>query len=604
MVNQMSSSCPIVVLKYDCDSPPLDPPSTGSSSSEARKLIYGDELYLHPNDSSITNFVTIKLKGTENYNVWSCAMTLALQTKKKIESHRGSSSSSLGNKPQVSAFVAKSYNNNNNNRKNTKNPNLICSNPNCGLNGHTVDKCYKIVGYPKHIKKKWANNTNQRGNNNISSNNSVASSSEGTNGLPQFTPEHIQQLLNMVNSKNTKNVHANMAEYTVNLLSVHKLARDSKLFIGFDEYKCYIQDLHLKKTLGTGSQQGDEQPQPNDDAETQLEDDINESSLFEGTERNASENESLGDPSGVVSKDLNHTSNDDNTVESVSTSEGNFSIQNITSEPFAQRKSERVSNLPKRVLKYLKGAPGKGIHITKNPNMNLTGYVDSDWAKCKATRRSVTGFSIFLGLKSILVQEERTLEIKPSWSGGLSYALKKEIYKTKDIKSLSHSFADADHAGCQDTRRSTSGSIQLLGDRLVSWSSKRQKSAAISSTEAEYIALSGCCAQVLWMRSQLTDYGFGFNKIPMYCDNKSAIALCCNNVQHSRSKHIDIRFHFIKEHVENGVIELYFVNTEYQLADIFTKALGRERIEFLINKLGMRSFTPETLKKLANDVDK
>ncbi|GJR77809.1 hypothetical protein Tco_0090174 [Tanacetum coccineum] len=83
----------------------------------------------------------------------------------------------------------------------------------------------------------------------------------------------------------------------------------------------------------------------------------------------------------------------------------------------------------------------------------------------------------------------------------------------------------------------------------------------------------------------------------MYCDNKSAIALCCNNVQHSRSKHIDIRFHFIKEHVENGVIELYFVNTEYQLADIFTKALGRKRIEFLINKLGMRSFTPETLKQ-------
>ncbi|GJT26782.1 hypothetical protein Tco_0907057 [Tanacetum coccineum] len=107
-------------------------------------------------------------------------------------------------------------------------------------------------------------------------------------------------------------------------------------------------------------------------------------------------------------------------------------------------------------------------------------------------------------------------------------------------------FADADHAGCQDTRRSTSGSIQLLGDRLASWSSKRQKSIAISSMEAEYIALFGCCAQVLWVRSQLTDYGFGFNKISMYCDNKSAIALCCNNVQHSRSKHIDIRFYFIK----------------------------------------------------------
>ncbi|GJX43008.1 retrovirus-related pol polyprotein from transposon TNT 1-94 [Tanacetum coccineum] len=164
-------------------------------------------------------------------------------------------------------------------------------------------------------------------------------------------------------------------------------------------------------------------------------------------------------------------------------------------------------------------------------------------------------------------------------------------------------FADADHVGCQDTHRSTSSSMQFLGDRLVSWSSKRQKSAAISSTEDEYIALSSYCAQVHWMRSQLTDYGFGFNKIPMYCDNKSDIALCCNNVQRSRSKHIDIRFHFIKGHVENSVIKLYFVNTEYQLTDIFTKALGRERIEFLINKLGMRSFTPETLKKLADEVD-
>ncbi|GJT74517.1 retrovirus-related pol polyprotein from transposon TNT 1-94 [Tanacetum coccineum] len=177
------------------------------------------------------------------------------------------------------------------------------------------------------------------------------------------------------------------------------------------------------------------------------------------------------------------------------------------------------------------------------------------------------------------------------------------LWYPKDSSIALTAFADADHAGCQDTRRNTSGSMQFLGDRLVSWSSKRQKRVVISSIEAEYIALSGCCAQVLWMRSQLIDYGFGFNKIPMYCDNKSAIALCCNNVQHSRSKHIDIRFHFIKEHVENGVIELYFVNTEYQLANIFTKALGRDRIEFLINKLGMRSFTPETLKQLVDEVD-
>ncbi|GKB96243.1 retrovirus-related pol polyprotein from transposon TNT 1-94 [Tanacetum coccineum] len=177
------------------------------------------------------------------------------------------------------------------------------------------------------------------------------------------------------------------------------------------------------------------------------------------------------------------------------------------------------------------------------------------------------------------------------------------LWYPKDSSIALTAYADADHARCQDTRRNTSGCMQLLGDKLVSWSSKRQKSAAISSTKAEYIAMSSCCAQILYMRLQLTDYGLGFNKIPMYYDNKSAIALCCNNVQHFRSKHIDIRFHFIKGQVENGVVELYFVNTEYQLADIFTKALCRERIEFLINKLGMRSFTPETLKQLADEAE-
>ncbi|GJY15926.1 putative RNA-directed DNA polymerase [Tanacetum coccineum] len=137
-------------------------------------------------------------------------------------------------------------------------------------------------------------------------------------------------------------------------------------------------------------------------------------------------------------------------------------------------------------------------------------------------------------------------------------------------------YADADHAGYQDTRRNTSGSAQFLGDKLVSWSSKKQKSTTISSTEVEYIALSGCCAQILWMRSQLTDYGIKFNKIHLYRDNNNVIALCCNNVQHSRSKHID-------------------------LADIFTKALPRERFNFLIEKLGMKSMYLKTLKSLAEE---
>ncbi|GJX88207.1 retrovirus-related pol polyprotein from transposon TNT 1-94 [Tanacetum coccineum] len=116
------------------------------------------------------------------------------------------------------------------------------------------------------------------------------------------------------------------------------------------------------------------------------------------------------------------------------------------------------------------------------------------------------------------------------------------IWYSKDTDMSLTAYAYADHAGCQDTRHSTSRSAQFLGDKLVSWSSKKQKSTAISSIEAEYIALSGCCSQILWLRSQLTDYGFKFNKIPLYCNNKSAITLCCNNVQQSRAKHIDISY--------------------------------------------------------------
>ncbi|GJR09670.1 retrovirus-related pol polyprotein from transposon TNT 1-94 [Tanacetum coccineum] len=177
------------------------------------------------------------------------------------------------------------------------------------------------------------------------------------------------------------------------------------------------------------------------------------------------------------------------------------------------------------------------------------------------------------------------------------------LWYPKDTAMALTAYADADHAGCQDTQRSTSGGAQFLGDKLVSWSSKKQTSTSISSTEAEYIAMSGCCAQILWMRSQLSDYGFAYNHIPLYCDNKSAIALCCNNVQHSRSKHIDIRHHFIKEQVEKGVVELYFVRTKYQLADIFTKALPRERFEFILLRLGMKSMKPEALKRLQDDKD-
>nr|GEY23021.1 retrovirus-related Pol polyprotein from transposon TNT 1-94 [Tanacetum cinerariifolium] len=197
-----------------------------------------------------------------------------------------------------------------------------------------------------------------------------------------------------------------------------------------------------------------------------------------------------------------------------------------------------------------------------------------------------------------------------------------------------------------DTFKSTFGEAQFLGEKLVSWSSKKQDCTMQLTAKAEYGSLSACCAQVLWMRTQLTDYGFHYNKILIYCDLKSAIAISCNLVQHSQTKHIAVRYNFIKEyversqrdlprntpldrvevldadyagwkdtfkstfdgaqflgekleHLEKGKIELYFIKTDYQLANLFTKALPVDRFNYLVRHLGMRSLSPQELDRLA-----
>ncbi|KAJ9561108.1 hypothetical protein OSB04_006268 [Centaurea solstitialis] len=157
----------------------------------------------------------------------------------------------------------------------------------------------------------------------------------------------------------------------------------------------------------------------------------------------------------------------------------------------------------------------------------------------------------------------------------------------KAVKRIFRYLKGTPNLGCKLDRKSTTGGCHLLGGKLVSCTSKKQNSVSTSTAEAEYVAAGSCCAQVLWMRNQLLDYGFQLSKIPIFCDNTSAIAIANNPVLHSKTKHIEIRYHFIRDYLMNGDVELQFIPTEYQLADLFTKPLDEKRFNQLISELGM-----------------
>ncbi|WVZ52661.1 hypothetical protein U9M48_003699 [Paspalum notatum var. saurae] len=148
-------------------------------------------------------------------------------------------------------------------------------------------------------------------------------------------------------------------------------------------------------------------------------------------------------------------------------------------------------------------------------------------------------------------------------------------------------FSDTDHAGCRIDRKSTSGTCQLLGTSLVSWSSRKQASVVLSTTEAEYVTAASCCCQLLWMKATLSDFGLRFGKISLLVDSTSAISVAKNPILHSRTKHIDVRFHFLRDHYEKGDIDLVHVVSANQLADIFTKPLEFDAFTCLRVELGV-----------------
>jgi hypothetical protein len=148
-------------------------------------------------------------------------------------------------------------------------------------------------------------------------------------------------------------------------------------------------------------------------------------------------------------------------------------------------------------------------------------------------------------------------------------------------------YSDADWAGNAYDRKSTSGGCFYVGTNLVAWMSRKQASISLSTAEAEYIAARSCCTQLLWMKKLLCDYGFTQDTMVIHCDNTNAINISKNPVQHSQTKHIDIRHHFILNLVESREVALMFTPIENQLADILTKPLDGSRFEFLRKAIGI-----------------
>ncbi|WVZ93641.1 hypothetical protein U9M48_039606 [Paspalum notatum var. saurae] len=152
-----------------------------------------------------------------------------------------------------------------------------------------------------------------------------------------------------------------------------------------------------------------------------------------------------------------------------------------------------------------------------------------------------------------------------------------------------------DHAGCRIDRKSTSGTCQFLGTSLVSWSSHKQASVSLSTTEAEYIAAASCCSQLLWMKATLSNFGLSFGRMPLLVDSTSVIFVAKNPVLHSRTKHIDMRFHFLRDHYEKGDIDLIHVATQNQLANIFHQAPRVEGVDNALIKGEIEANGPASL---------
>lgn len=174
--------------------------------------------------------------------------------------------------------------------------------------------------------------------------------------------------------------------------------------------------------------------------------------------------------------------------------------------------------------------------------------------------------------------------IKGTIDHGIVYNLTNKMYL--------HCFSDADYAGDVETRRSTSGAVTTLCGGAISWQSQRQKCVSLSTTESEYIAASEAVKDLVWLQKLFCELTRATTACStLYLDNQSAIKLIKNPEFHKRTKHIDVRYHFIREHYEDDLFKIEYVPSEQQLADLFTKSLPREKFNNLKLSLNLNSLT-------------
>jgi hypothetical protein len=222
----------------------------------------------------------------------------------------------------------------------------------------------------------------------------------------------------------------------------------------------------------------------------------------------------------------------------------------------------------KDMLKKFDMIDSKAISTPKGTNDNLDSDASGNMMDQKLYRSMIGSllyvtasmldvmFSVCMCARFQASPRENHLKATKRILRFLKYTQNIDLWYPKEAKFELIGYFDSDYAGCKVERRSTLGTCQLLERSLVLWSLKKQNSVALSTAEAEYIAAGSCCAQILWMKATLNDFGIKFKNVPLLCDNESTIKLTNNPVQHARTKHIDVRHHFIRDHQQKWTFAL------------------------------------------------